>query len=468
MAQPNHVVVVGGGLAGMASAVWLAEAGQRVTLLERRASLGGRTHAIAVPQVDDVADNGQHIMTPHFHHLFRYLDSVGTRHHMHFEPIANRWPGGGAEVYSVGLRAQWQSLTGRIPGAPGGDRMRTMLAQLRLIRQSLSQPDELDQMTVEEWYDRVKLPATARRFAWDLAATGILNEKPHLASAKALADTLAALVRLGRQHGNDPLSFGYSNVDYDTLYVHGAQRLLSKSGHHIHYRAVVRNIDIVNGVATGVTLSDGTSIKADAVVCAVPAWKVYGLLDQLPEHERVYAAANKLPPAPIVSVNLYLDRPLSTVSWMENIIDGGGIVEAVFDRQRIHAGHRNTERGFLYALTTSAAYELNKLTNAEITHKQMEFLGRYYPEARSAQVVHAHIVRMNAATFTQRPGTAGIRPLQATTIPNVVLAGDWTRTDWCSTMEGAAQSAARAVEALLASLPKAGNARLNAAAALAA
>ena len=49
-----HCVVVGGGLAGLASAVWLSEAGQRVTLLERRGSLGGRTISMPLHAVDDV------------------------------------------------------------------------------------------------------------------------------------------------------------------------------------------------------------------------------------------------------------------------------------------------------------------------------------------------------------------------------------------------------------------------------
>ena len=45
-ADERRFVVIGGGLAGLASAVWLAEAGKNVTLLERRGSLGGRTHAM--------------------------------------------------------------------------------------------------------------------------------------------------------------------------------------------------------------------------------------------------------------------------------------------------------------------------------------------------------------------------------------------------------------------------------------
>ena len=86
MADSRHYVVIGGGIAGLASAVWLAEAGKKVTLLERRGSLGGRTHAMKVEQVDDLPDDGQHVIASGYHHLFHlddpeeYPDTVVLQH----------------------------------------------------------------------------------------------------------------------------------------------------------------------------------------------------------------------------------------------------------------------------------------------------------------------------------------------------------------------------------------------------
>jgi len=74
-------------------------------------------------------------------------------------------------------------------------------------------------------------------------------------------------------------------------------------------------------------------------------------------------------------------------------------------------------------------------------------LRQYYPAAREAKVIHSHIVRMPHSTFAQRPGTAGVRPEQRTSVKGLALAGDWPRTDWTTTMEGACQGAARAVAA---------------------
>jgi phytoene dehydrogenase-like protein len=49
MGEDRRYVVIGGGLVGLASAVWLVEAGKDVTLVERRGQLGGRTRAMRGP-----------------------------------------------------------------------------------------------------------------------------------------------------------------------------------------------------------------------------------------------------------------------------------------------------------------------------------------------------------------------------------------------------------------------------------
>lgn len=133
-----HCVVVGGGLSGLASAVWLSEKGHRVTLLERGGALGGRTVSIPLAAVDDVPDNGQHVFASGYENLFRYLESVGTRQHVRFPGhMSIRMPGGAVRRSSFwgvdGLRA----ALGDLPGVEGLDRVRTALAQSRMMRDVL-------------------------------------------------------------------------------------------------------------------------------------------------------------------------------------------------------------------------------------------------------------------------------------------------------------------------------------------
>lgn len=180
----------------------------------------------------------------------------------------------------------------------------------------------------------------------------------------------------------------------------------------------------------------------------MPVWKIRGLLDQVPGHDTIYRAVDHLTPVPIVSVNLYLDRSIGMEDCGEIIYNGEGVLEQVWDRQKMHG--RLPNKNWFYSTTVSAAYTLIKGSNKEIVDTQMDMLRRYYPAARDAQVVHNHVFRMPHSTFAQRPGTAGVRPLQCTSVRGLALAGDWTRTDWTTTMEGACQRAAKVVEAVLA------------------
>lgn len=448
MADSRRYVVIGGGLAGLASAVWLAEAGKQVTLLERRGRLGGRTHAMKVEAADDLPDNGQHVIASGYDHLFRYLTSVGTREYVKFPNRATlRWPDGRkVAMKTTGLGAL-RTFTGAHPDSTLADRLRTAVATIRLGRQCLNQPADLADLTTEQWFNRIGMPAKAREAVWDWLALGVAAEPVQQESAKVLADVLATGIRLGIKN-RKPATIGYPTTDLDTLFVTGALRVFERHGVQVRHRAVARRIQLVDGAVTGVALADGSVIPADAVVCAVPNSSIGGLLDELPEHAEIYAAAEKLGYTPIVSTNLYLDRPLGTEAEFEALIGGTGVIDEVFDRQRMTG--RSTEQAWLYCLTTSGAYEQIHKTNEEIVAEQIALLRRYYPAAVEAKVLQGHVVRMPKATFSQVIGTHGLRPDQRTSVPSLVLAGDWTTTDWSATMESAVQSAARAVDLLLA------------------
>jgi zeta-carotene desaturase len=70
----------------------------------------------------------------------------------------------------------------------------------------------------------------------------------------------------------------------------------------------------------------------------------------------------------------------------------------------------------------------------------------FLPRVLDAKLVKAHVVKEQRATFSAAPGTESLRPSPQTTLPGVFLAGDWTRTGWPATMEGAVRSGYLAAE----------------------
>ena len=78
------VTVVGGGVAGMAAACALAEAGFQVQLIERRNYLGGRASSYLHPGVDEVIDNCQHVLFGCCTNLIGFYRRIGVADKIHW------------------------------------------------------------------------------------------------------------------------------------------------------------------------------------------------------------------------------------------------------------------------------------------------------------------------------------------------------------------------------------------------
>lgn len=438
----NRVVVVGGGLAGLASTVWLAELGYAVTLVESNGSLGGRTIGLTTGRGDAV-ENGQHVLAGSYENIFRYLDSIGTRDLLEFpDEFGVRYRGGHAETFGMRPRHLRRMMFGQVKGLGVTTLLRAAPAWARLVRDVVRFDDSLDDITVDEWFDRLGMPAEIRRIMLNSMVIGLLNEQPHLASAHAFA----ALLRTGadrmRRIGGDAVRIGYPTVDLETLYLDGALRVMTERGVDVRLRTRATAVRVSDGRATGVTLSDGAVVDADAVVLAVPAWNLRSLLDGVPSSEDIRLAAKKLEPIPIMNAYVLLDRPLGTVAPWESLLDSD--IGWVFDRDRMHGPREDGNH--LYALTACAAYDLMPLKNTDVADRLVAALRDSYPAARDAEVLDVTVVPWPKATFSSRVGMSTLRPGNQTSLPNLALAGDWTHNDWPTTMEGAAQSAARAVD----------------------
>jgi zeta-carotene desaturase len=96
----------------------------------------------------------------------------------------------------------------------------------------------------------------------------------------------------------------------------------------------------------------------------------------------------------------------------------------------------------------SASRELTNIPRQEIVDIAVGDLRLYFPRVREANLVKAHVVKEQRATFSAAPGTEALRPATDSGLPNVFLAGDWTRSGWPATMEGAVRSGYLAAEAV--------------------
>jgi len=179
---------------------------------------------------------------------------------------------------------------------------------------------------------------------------------------------------------------------------------------------------------------------AEAVISAVPA---SALLPMLPEEWRErpsFSALGRLGGSPIVSVEMWLDRPV-----VDRPMLGlrGCDVEWVFDKGWLF-GRRGTPQHL--AFIVSAAYRSSTKKNAELVEAAEAALRRYFPSMAGAKIERTLVLREPTATFASTPETEALRPGPRTEVPGLVLAGDWTDTGLPATIEGAVRSGLRAAE----------------------
>ncbi|MGF1579415.1 MAG: FAD-dependent oxidoreductase, partial [Gemmataceae bacterium] len=80
--ENEDVVIIGGGLAGLAAAVALAPRGYQVTLLESRNRLGGRASSFRDSATDQLLDNCQHVSMGCCTNLAHFCRVVGIDGHL--------------------------------------------------------------------------------------------------------------------------------------------------------------------------------------------------------------------------------------------------------------------------------------------------------------------------------------------------------------------------------------------------
>jgi hydroxysqualene dehydroxylase len=413
-----RAVVVGGGLAGIAAALDLVDAGHAVTLLEARPQLGGAVNTLPEREGDPPPppDNGQHIALGCCTAYLELLERIGQgesagRTRLVLPVIAENGrvslirPGAFALLRygHVGLRdrigiARASRAIGRLE--PGDHDDVTFADLLR----SLGSSDA----AIERFWDVFIRPGLNLRSEEVSAGLAIFTVRTALLAGGGASDLVLPAAPLGAMHGD------------------AAESALRAAGADVRTRARVTALEGRTAV-----LADGERFESDGIVVALPPGASAELLGEPPP---------ALEDSPIVSVHLVVDRQILRFPLAALL---GSPAHWVFDRGRLMRSE--PRHGQYLTVVSSGAPELLEIRGRElvdlIARELVDRLGR-------AEVLWSRVSREPAATFAGRPGTAALRPGPETGREGVVRAGAWTATGWPATMESAVRSGRQAAQAL--------------------
>jgi squalene-associated FAD-dependent desaturase len=433
-----RIAVIGGGLAGIAAALELADAGSSVMLYESRSRLGGATYSVR--RKDHWIDNGQHVLLRCCTAYRAFLARLGVERFVPIQPRLripvlreNRPPAFlrraplPAPLHLVPTLLRYSLLRPR-------DRFNALRAAAALRK--LDPADEtLDSETFGSWLNAHGQSESAIAELWNLITLPTLNLP---ASEGSLA--LATMVfRTGLLDAADACDIGVPAVTLQRLHGDASTAALERAGVSVALGTPVRTVE-----ARRVVVDDDSQV-ADAVIVAVPHESVTRLV---PDGAVDTDALAALGSSPIVNLHVHFDRRVLDESFAA--AEAASPLQWLFDRTEAS----EVPDGQLVSVSLSGARADISEPLDTLRERYLPALQRLLPHARDAEVLDFTATREPRATFRAAPGSARRRPGPRTNVPGVYLAGAWTNTGWPATMESAVRSGLNAAAAALADLAR--------------
>jgi len=473
------VIVIGGGLAGLAAGVALADAGCRVRLFEQRPYLCGRATSYVLPNGEHV-DNCQHVTLGCCTNLADFYRRVGAGDKIKFfDRLVFLDPQGMTGIMKADFLPAPIHMTGSfLFFAPLGypDKLSIARALTAILFASGKPKDayQAEPISMLAWLQRHKQTRTAIERFWRVILVSALDEELDRTDARFGIDVFWKAFLANRSG----YQMGVPSVPLAELY-DGCRIAIEKKGGEVILRSPVRSLRFENGVENGAlkaaVFDGGREESGDAFVVALPHDRIIALLPkEIRAANPSLAHLEKIKVSPITGVHFWFDRevthePFITLldtqtQWIFNKTALYGTSTpvsplAVEAQPGPEPSRRDAARGAptsavekpgqYLQLVISASYDLLKKSREDIINLCLKEVRQALPAAREAKLVKATVIKEAAATFSPEPGVDRWRPAQETKTPGLFLAGDWTATGWPATMEGAVRSGYLAAEAVL-------------------
>jgi len=424
-----NVAVIGGGYAGMAAAVTLAEQRVPVTVFEAGKSLGGRARRIEHEEA--TLDNGLHILVGAYVETLRLMELVGAdprqsllrlpftwKMHRQFSFTAAALP---APLHLVAglLRARGISFNERVDIA-------RFLLDMRRAGYRLSRDT-----SVARLLDQARQGAAAVRLLWKPLCVSALNTPPAAASAQVFLNVLRDSLNAGRKESD----FLLPRVDLTALFPGPAGEWVTGRGGTV---LTGQRVTAVEADAGGYAVRHAAGTAAHShVICAVAPHQVKALLARVPALTDLAQSMERFAYQPIYSV--YLQYPAEVrlpagmlgfdsalLQWAFDrgaLCGQAGLIGLVISAEGVHEEHAHEEL-------------------AQLAHQELQQQTGPLPQPRWFQVIAER-----RATFACVPGL--VRPANRTPLPDFHLAGDYTASDYPATIESAVRSGIAAARLVL-------------------
>ena len=419
-------VVIGGGIAGLTSAVYLSKSGINVELIESSNKLGGRAYSFKDPATGSIIDNGQHILMGCYKETLKFLRLINAEDNLIYQdrlsiPFLNN----NSEIFKLEATKLFYPLN-LLMGLLNYNALRIedkVTLIVFFIKLAFSNINKLKDITVERWLFKEKQSENLRKSFWEIICVGALNSSTKNASAELFASILKKMFL----QGNESATLIIPKFGLSETYSKPAQKFLLNNEASISFSENVLELIIVDNSVKKIITSKREIEDFDYLISAIP----------LPALKKFYTD-NKLAKIDfenscIVTIHLWLkENPLSEKFY--------GLIDSPIHWIFNHGDH--------ITLVISDANHLVNIDKNEI-YKMCEDELNKYANITEGNISAYKIIKEKRATFIPSSDVLSKRPGVKTNVYNLFLAGDWTDTGLPATLEGAVQSGKIAAELVI-------------------
>ncbi|MEM6956595.1 MAG: FAD-dependent oxidoreductase [Myxococcota bacterium] len=438
----GRTVVVGGGLAGLAAATVLAEAGAEVTVLEREAYAGGRVGAWPSSLAgQDGRPPRSFEMERGFHAFFRQYYNLRNLMSRIDPSLSMLAPQLDYPVLSEGARESFSGLSKRAPLNVAQLALRTPTLRLRdfpridartaaaMLAYGPHTYERWDRITAKDYLDALRFPPDARRMLFEVFSHSFFNPEDDFSAAELLMQFHFYFV--GNPEG---LIFDTMRVPFGRGLIEPLLSYLRRRGVEIRRGAPAERV-IASPTALKV-VAGGREEDADHVVLALP----------VPALKTLVQGSAGLPPdlqdgvdsldvtLPFVVWRLWFDRPVKARRAPFAGTTGVGLLDniSVYEKLEDESAEWAAESGG--SVVELHAYGVPEhLDEKAIRADLMRGLHLLYPETQDADVLEErYLHRRDCPAFA--PGSYARRPGVACSDGRILLAGDFVKLPWPSAL----------------------------------
>ncbi|MEM8676496.1 MAG: 9,9'-di-cis-zeta-carotene desaturase [Cyanobacteria bacterium P01_G01_bin.67] len=474
-----RVAIVGAGLAGMATAIDLVDAGAEVEIFESRPFVGGKVGSW-LDKDGNHLEMGLHVFFGCYYNLFGLMKKVGAIDNLRLKEHTHTFINEGGRVGELdfrfltgapfnGLKAFFTtSQLSAVDKAANSLALGTSPIVRALLdpKGAMNTIRGLDAISFADWFRSHGGNNGSLRKMWDPIAYALGFIDTENISARCMltifqffaTKTEASVLRM--LEGSPSEYLHKPIVEY-----------LEARGVKIHTRRRVREILFEDSAdstkVTGIVVSKAESeeiIRADAYVCAcdVPGIKkvIPGAWRKWSEFDNIY----KLEAVPVATVQLRFDgwvTELDDAEKRQQLVRAEGIDNLLYtpdadfscfaDLALTSPGdYYKPGEGSLLQLVLTPGDPFIKEKNEDIAQHILSQVHKLFPSSRELNMTWYSVVKLAESLYREAPGMDPYRPPQQTPVRNFFLAGSYTQQDYIDSMEGATLSGKQAAQAILA------------------